>query len=166
MKRPGAPLVLSSLALLVALSGTGIAAKGLITSKDIKDGTIQVKDLSPAAIKALKGRRGPRGIHGLQGSQGPQGPQGPAGGFDPAKVKPFNSATKSVPGFTTVNFTAECPAGNVVISGGFKVNSGALRPVTEQPLLFRTPNAYSVDLYNESSSPAGSALAFAICAAP
>jgi hypothetical protein len=163
--RPSAALVVSSLALLVGLSGTAIAAKGLITSKEIKDGTIQVKDLSAAAKKALKGQRGPQGLQGPQGQQGQQGPQGPKGSFDPAKVQAFNSATLSVPGFTTVEFIASCPAGSVIISGGYRVNSGALRPVQEQPLLASSPNAYSVKLYNEAAS-TGTALSFAVCAAP
>jgi hypothetical protein len=58
----------------VVLAATGsAAAAALITSRQIKDGTIQVKDISKKARKALKGNRG------AQGLQGPQGPQGDAG---------------------------------------------------------------------------------------
>lgn len=63
-------------ALVSALSVGGATAAGLITSKQIKNHSIRLVDLSKAAQKALHGQRGPRG---LTGPQGPQGPQGPAG---------------------------------------------------------------------------------------
>lgn len=72
-------LVLSVLALVVATTGTGVAATGLITGQQIKDGTINLRDLSPAARRALAGRIGPQGPAGPQGAQGPQGPAGKDG---------------------------------------------------------------------------------------
>lgn len=69
MHLPSPALVIASLALFVALGGTGMAAKALVTSADIKDGTIQLRDLSPSARLALRGWEGP---------EGPQGPPGPA----------------------------------------------------------------------------------------
>ena len=45
--------VASTAALVVALGGTSYAA-GLITSQQIKDGTIQTKDLAPTARTAVK----------------------------------------------------------------------------------------------------------------
>jgi hypothetical protein len=54
---------------VITAVGTATAAT-LITSADIKNGTIKVKDINKKARKALKGNTGP---------QGPQGPQGPAG---------------------------------------------------------------------------------------
>jgi hypothetical protein len=58
-------------ALCLALGIAGTAGAGaLITGKDVKDGSIGLKDLSKKARAALKGARG---------KAGPQGPQGPAG---------------------------------------------------------------------------------------
>jgi len=91
IRRPSPATVIASLALFVSLTGTGVAATVLITSKQIKDRTIQLVDVSPRARVQLQGKdggqgdRGPqgpqgdRGPQGSQGQQGPQGPQGPAG---------------------------------------------------------------------------------------
>src|SRR4249919_1357795 len=55
----------------VALVGAGAGySAGTITSKDIKDETIKIKDLKPGTVNKLKGKTGPTG---------PQGPQGPSG---------------------------------------------------------------------------------------
>jgi Collagen triple helix repeat (20 copies) len=74
--------VLAALALIIALGGTATAA-GItsVTSKQIKNGTIQLVDLNKRAAKKLRGQRGPRGPVGPAGATGigVQGPQGPAG---------------------------------------------------------------------------------------
>jgi hypothetical protein len=79
--RPSGSMVVALLALVMATTGSAVAA-ALITSKQIKDGTIQTRDISKKAKRALKGNRGPtgaRGPQGLQGAQGAQGAQGPKG---------------------------------------------------------------------------------------
>src|SRR6267378_553088 len=74
------PTVLICGALLfVSLAGNAAAVTGLITSKDIKNGTIRLEDLSPATRAALNGASGPQGPQGAPGAPGVQGPQGPAG---------------------------------------------------------------------------------------
>jgi Collagen triple helix repeat (20 copies) len=63
-------------------AASGTAATIVITSKNIKNGTIQTVDLSAKAKRALKGNRGPRGAAGpvgATGAQGAPGPQGPEG---------------------------------------------------------------------------------------
>jgi len=52
-RRPSPALVVAMLALLVSLGGTATAARILITSKDIQDGTIRLVDLSTATKAAL-----------------------------------------------------------------------------------------------------------------
>lgn len=89
-KRQWIGIVLGILALFVALGGPAVAsstakaAGKLITSKQIKDGTIQTKDISPTARNALKGQTGPAGPPGPAGAQGPQGEPGPAGSIQDA----------------------------------------------------------------------------------
>lgn len=87
-KRQWIGIVLGMLALFVALNGPAVAADSaraaakLITSKQIKDGTIQTKDMSKSAREALAGQEGPAGPAGPPGPQGlpgPQGEPGPAG---------------------------------------------------------------------------------------
>lgn len=169
--RPSPSLVLSSIALLVALTGTAVAASGLVTSRDIKDRTIQLRDLSPAAIKALKGNRGdqgpqgPAGQPGPQGTAGPQGPAGPKGAFDPTKLSRLVGTTVQVAPGEAETLTVDCPPGAALISGGFVVLQGALRPIVESPGVVGFPNRYRVDLYNEAGF-SGSGVPIALCAAP
>ena len=88
------PSMLAALAVCaVGLGGTAVAAT-LITSKQIKDGTIQLKDISRSARAQLQGddgapgaagavgpagSAGATGAAGAQGETGPQGPQGAKG---------------------------------------------------------------------------------------
>jgi hypothetical protein len=60
----------------VVAAASGTAATILVTSKSIKNGTIQTVDISAKAKRALKGNRG---LPGAQGSTGPVGPTGPQG---------------------------------------------------------------------------------------
>jgi hypothetical protein len=73
LPRPG--LVLGFIAVLLAMGGSAFAAN-LITSSQIKNGTIQAKDLSKKARKQLRGNRGRRG------ERGPVGPTNGAAGGD------------------------------------------------------------------------------------
>lgn len=73
---------LGIIALFVALQGPALAAdsaRKLITGKQVKDGSIQTKDLSRKARAALRGQTGPQGPAGAPGAPGPQGAQGEKG---------------------------------------------------------------------------------------
>ena len=52
---------------------------GTIASRDIKNGAIARADMSATAIASLRGQRGPAGPQGLAGAAGAQGPQGATG---------------------------------------------------------------------------------------
>jgi hypothetical protein len=74
--------VIAAVVAAIVAAATGTAATLSVTSKNIKNGTIQTVDISAKAKRALKGNRGPRGVAGLRGPQGmagAAGPQGPAG---------------------------------------------------------------------------------------
>lgn len=113
LRLPSPAATVAVLALVVATSGVSYAAgtvgtsdlkKNAVTSKKIRNETIKVKDMSPAAVTALKGQTGP------QGPQGPQGPAGPAGtvrayatvltsaAFDAPRTKGFLSVTRPATG--------------------------------------------------------------------
>jgi hypothetical protein len=107
MKKPSAATVIATLALFVALGGTGYAAvalapnsvgspqikDGAVQSSDIKDGAINSSDIANGAIGSddiksgsiqvsdlSKGAlKGLDGKDGKDGAQGPAGPPGPAG---------------------------------------------------------------------------------------
>lgn len=73
---PGLVIALAVLA-VVAMSGSAVAGS-LITSRQIKDGTIRYKDVNRKARAKLKGDAGPQGAKGEPGQPGPA--TGPAGG--------------------------------------------------------------------------------------
>jgi hypothetical protein len=81
-RRPDSGLAVAIAALVVATSGSGVAAS-LITSKQIKDGTIQVRDLSNGARVSLKGQAGAHGEQGNAGPKGETGSPGPKGDTGP-----------------------------------------------------------------------------------
>lgn len=71
-------MVVAIIAVLLTGVGTATAAT-LITSAQIKNGTIQMIDISSKAKKALRGQRGPRGFEGAAGPAGAAGPTGATG---------------------------------------------------------------------------------------
>jgi hypothetical protein len=101
--------VLASLALFIALGGTGYAAAmitgrnvkdGSLTGRDIRDGSIATKDLArsvsqqntsnsstgvpgPAGPAGPRGNDGAPGKDGANGAAGPEGPPGPKGDAGP-----------------------------------------------------------------------------------
>ena len=83
--------ILCAIVAVLSVTSTAAATHALVTSKDIKNGTIQPVDLSPAAKKAMRGKAGP------QGPAGPTGLQGPAG-F--ATVADANNSIVVPPGFS------------------------------------------------------------------
>src|SRR3954469_5338453 len=77
--KPSGSMLVALVALVMATTGSAVAAS-LITTKQIKDGTITTKDINKKAIKSLKGKTGPTGPQGATGPQGPKGDAGAAGG--------------------------------------------------------------------------------------
>ena len=107
--------------MVIASAGTATAAK-LITSKDIKDGTIKAKDLSPALQKRLGGT----------GPQGPQGPPGPKGEPGAAGISLFTFADTAVtpaidlsgPDVVVTSTAAQLPNATGAAGGPIEVPSG------------------------------------------
>src|SRR6266508_315584 len=81
--RPSPAMLISLLALFVALGGTSYAVsklpKNSVGSAQVINGSLQKADLSKKAVAALKGSRGPQGPAGAAGAPGPQGATGPPG---------------------------------------------------------------------------------------
>ncbi|GAB4013145.1 MopE-related protein [Nocardioides ultimimeridianus] len=83
------PLVLGSVALLVAGATAGATATSLITGaqikdgtvtgRDVKDGSLSSRDLAASARAQLRGQTGPSGAPGSPGPTGPTGPSGAPG---------------------------------------------------------------------------------------
>ena len=100
---------------IFGLTGGAAAAAKVITSKDIRNGTIKTVDLSSNAKRALKGNTGRQGPQGPQGAQGPQGPAGPNAVSKLTRVENTATVAAGDVGSTSVN----CPGGQSVVSGSF-----------------------------------------------
>jgi hypothetical protein len=90
--RPSPALVISLIALFVAMGGTGYAAlklpknsvggaqikTGAVGSSEVKDGALKLKDFGsgqiPAGARGAVGPAGPAGVNGHDGATGPRGP--------------------------------------------------------------------------------------------
>lgn len=80
-RAPSPALVISLIALFVALGGTTYAAvslpKNSVGTRQLKNGAVTRKKINRKTIAALKGARGPHGPMGGTGSQGTPGAPGP-----------------------------------------------------------------------------------------
>jgi hypothetical protein len=83
-------MIVAVIAVVFAMSGSAVAAKSLITGKDIKKGSITTQNLSKTTIKSLKGAEGATGPQGATGAQGPQGAPGVPGPVGPAGANGVN----------------------------------------------------------------------------
>jgi hypothetical protein len=105
-RRPSPALVVAIVAVVLASAGSAVAAR-LITSRQIKNGTIQRADLSPS-VRSSIARRGPRG------SQGPVGPAGIGKGYFVARTSPVRPLP---PDLTDVIGLSGVAAGSYIIEG-------------------------------------------------
>ena len=127
-RAPSPALVIASLALLVALAGTGVAAvsalprasvgtaqlkSNAVTSAKVRNGTLLRADFRPGQV--------PRGPTGARGPQGPPGPPGIAALERVDALTPASSVNSKT-------ISAVCPSGKRVIGGGARVTgAGAVR---------------------------------------
>jgi hypothetical protein len=95
--------LLSAGIVAILIFATSATAALLVTSKHIKDGTIQTVDISTKAKRALRGNRGPAGPAGLSGLEIVTAD----GEFDTSLVK---------------TQTVECPPGKNAVGGGGSVD--------------------------------------------
>jgi hypothetical protein len=122
-----AALIAGIVAAVVA-AASSTAATIVVTSKQIKDGSIQAVDLSAKAKKALKGARGAPGPAGARGAQGPAGVQGPQGIQGPPGAPGIQrlrlvTAAVTVPVGGQEQAEAACPAGETAVSGGYGLST-------------------------------------------
>lgn len=111
LRAPSPALVVSLIALFVALGGTTYAATTLpansVGTRQLRDGAVTKKKIGKKTLQALRGNRGPQGPTGTAGAQGVKGDTG-APGRDGAAVAvrirssagvptPSNGSSASVP---------------------------------------------------------------------
>jgi hypothetical protein len=160
MRRPSPAMIVASLALLVALSGTGVAAVSVVgrnsvgpaqlqfgavtnpkirsnavTSAKVANRSLLRADFAPGQLPA-----GPTGPQGPAGPAGPAGAAGPAGVIGAITVRPQTvSIADPGPGFGKGSVTSSCSGNERAISGGtswsddnptYELVTSQLRPVT------------------------------------
>ena len=128
-----AAIISAVVAMLVSAASS--TAAFVVTSANIKNGTIQPVDLSVKTKRALKGSRGPRGFEGAEGPPGIQGPPGMPG-VSPSYTNAYSAHT-SVPPGSIAFANAICPAGASVVGGGYateNVSTARLSPTNSYPV--------------------------------
>ncbi len=126
-------VVLAALCLVVAATSTSYAAgmitgrnikNGTVTTADVKDNTLKTKDLSPTTRAGLQGTAGPAGPAGPPGPAGPsgqRGPVGPQGGTGP--VGPSQAIVVSGTDFSTMAGEAKPVIGMTLQPGSYTVTA-------------------------------------------
>jgi len=144
--------IIAAIVSAAVASATATAATIVVTSKNIKNGTIQTIDISAKAKKALKGNRGPRGADGTQGLPGPQGPQGSAGITQVTTVDgpAVAQCAASGGGCRIATSEAICPSGFRVVGGGH-ISLGTANIVLYSAIT--GTQSYAVTAENEAMSP-------------
>src|SRR5580765_1783049 len=159
-RRPSPAMVVACLALLIALTGTSVAAvnqlgrntvgplqikNGAVTNPKIRNNAVTSakvanrsllrSDFAPGQLPA-----GPTGPQGPAGPAGPAGAAGPAGVIGAITVRPQTvSIADPGPGFGKGSVTSSCSGNERAISGGtswsddnptYELVTSQLRPVT------------------------------------
>jgi hypothetical protein len=147
MRRHVSPaLIISVLALVLAMTAGATAASNLITGRQIKNGSItgtDIKDRSVGADDLQSESIGPSklssgllddiaaGKDNLPGPAGPTGPTGPTGPAGPAGSAPALNVVAVTsphqflaPGAYTSAMRADCPAGTTVVGTGINAGLG------------------------------------------
>jgi hypothetical protein len=152
--------IAAALAVALVTAGSSTAAF-VVTSANIKNGTIKLVDISSGAKRALRGQRGARGLPGQagpKGDPGAQGAQGPPGIQALVRV----SERKIIPGGATDVVIAHCPAGLNPVSGGFTFASGLGGKVTSSQMAI-TEHGWAAVAFVDPSSSSGELTAYAYC---
>ncbi len=125
-RRPSAGVVLSIVALFVALGGSSYAAvslpKASVGAPQIKQSAVNTKKVLDGSLLAKDFKQGqlPQGEQGPVGPQGPQGPQGQQGGPGMSGYQILEGPNLSLdPGETRI-VSVTCPAGKLAVGGGYE----------------------------------------------
>jgi hypothetical protein len=144
-RRPSPAMIVACLALVISLSGTGVAAvsqlgRNSVGTPQLKDGAVTNAKVRNNAINSAKvaarsllrsdfapgqlpaGPVGPQGPAGPQGAAGPTGAAGAAGVIGPVTVRSssvlVDNSTPTNGLYTTRSVDAICASGELSISGG------------------------------------------------
>ncbi len=178
LRAPSPPLVISLIALFVALGGTSYAAialpKNSVGTKQLKNGAVTKTKISKKTLTQLKGNRGPAGpvgatgATGTTGATGATGPAGPAGTakayalvtdsatFIPALTKGFTAVTRPSTGIYCLTPAAgvDISSSPPIVSPEWNNSSGTdLNVAAAATFLFSGCTAGQVEIVTLSGSP-------------
>ena len=152
-------ILLATIAVLSMASGA-TATRVLITSQDIKNGTIRPVDLSAPAKRTMRGKQGFRGRRGIQGPIGPRGPQGNPGPPGFTGVLP-NDNVGAISPDSSGTVTAACITGYKAVGGGFEAADPNLTVYASKP----SASGFGWDVSARNSGSSSVALwAYVLCA--
>jgi hypothetical protein len=150
-------VTLVAIVAVLSMASGAAATRVLITSKDIKNGTIRPVDLSAAAKKRMRGKQGIRGTRGPTGLRGFQGNPGPPG-F--SEVLP-NDNLGSISSNASGTVSAVCIGGYKAVGGGFEATDSNLSVYASKPSA--SGFGWDVSARNSGSDPAA-LWAYVLCA--
>jgi hypothetical protein len=165
-RRSAAALIISTLALVVALSSTADARR-LLGSLDIRDGSIRGVDIHRSTIPLNRLQANVRAAilsHSARGPRGATGPAGPAGAIDLGRIHVRSGSSSAVGNSSNASRTAACASGERAISGGVTSSQ------TPGPTVFESsPNAagtgWTVSVHNTTGGSVD-VVPIAVCVAP
>lgn len=131
-------MIVALVALFSSLTG-GAVASSLISGKQIRDHTVPLSKLTPAAVASLKGRTGPIG------------PAGPAGTFDASKVTRVVGDPVTVQPGEVASPSVSCPSGAVAVGGGGAAGIGRVGQIPLVPAGSTQPTGWAILVYNDTS---------------
>jgi hypothetical protein len=140
-------IIAGVVAALVSAGAATATTTLVITSAQIKNGTIKLVDMSPGARRSLRGQRGFVGAPGTTGATGATGAPGANGGFDPSKVSLTSGGSYSVAPGDNVTADVYCPTGQLAISAGVGSYSGSVTSMITWPHLGQATIRVANDLY-------------------
>lgn len=177
--------IVATIALVASVGGgTAVAAthlaRGSVGSRELKDRSVQTRDLARTARPASSARlralvtdtmtssdvlsalsTAVQGAPGTQGPQGPAGPQGAQGAPGIAGVT-VRQDTAAAPANTTRSVTARCEAGERAIGGGGQLDRDDAGVLSRSAPLEDGAGWYVV-VVNQSTTES-TARAFVVCA--
>jgi hypothetical protein len=142
VKPPSPALVVSLIALAVALGGTGYAVtqlprnsvgtkqikKNAVTGAKVKAGSLEASDFKPGQLP--RGERGPQGATGERGAQGTAGERGPQGDIGPtfafSDSQLLGTPVQITSGTTVISYAVAIPRAGLLTGNvtGFVFPSG------------------------------------------
>jgi hypothetical protein len=172
--RPSPALVISLIALFVALGGTSYAAfslpKGSVGPAQLKNKAVTPSKVAPATVRLFKGQKGARGLRGPKGPTGAAGTNGTNGTNGATKVV-IRLTDTAAPTANTTSGIARCNAGEQATGGGASI-SGVLggssawqQPGYPVPASGSLPPGWAATYYN-SSGFTDTLSVYVICASP